>query len=182
MKKVFFIFSLLSTMTSYSQDFEMLNFINIYRINNGCESLIYSEHLEKIAKNQNSVNILTDSVSHSHKASEISLKGCSLPVTKDKQQNFNNFLQKFFKIEYIEPKKESEVLTFIKLYSIYLFSTSKSHNKILLGEYKYIGFDVYIKNIKFVKNKITLGNKTYTIDKLINYYKTDFYVVIDIKK
>ena len=54
MKKVFFIFSLLSTMTSYSQDFEMLNFINIYRINNGCESLIYSEHLEKIAKiNQN---------------------------------------------------------------------------------------------------------------------------------
>jgi hypothetical protein len=103
-------------------------------------------------------------------------------VTKDKQQNFNNFLQKFFKIEYIEPKTESEVLTFIKLYSIYLFSASKSHNKILLGEYKYVGFDVYIKNIKLVKNTISLGKKTYTIDKLINHYKSDFYVVIDIKK
>jgi len=51
-----------------------------------------------------------------------------------------------------------------------------------LGEYKYIGFDVYIKNISFVKNTSTLGKKTYTIDKLINHYKSDFYVVIDIKK
>lgn len=182
MKKLLLIFCTLSTLTSYSQDFEMLNFINIYRAKNGCESLIHSEDLQKIAKDQNSENILFDSVSHSHKASEIALKGCSLPATKESKQNFNNFLQKFFKIDYLEPKTESEVSTYIKLYSIYLFSTSKSHNKILLGEYNYVGFDVSIKNITNKSNTIKIGDKTYKISKFINHYKANFYVVVTFKK
>ena len=181
MKKILLVFCTLSSIVSYGQDYDMLNFINIYRAKNGCESVIHSEELEKIAKEQNNFNVLSDSVSHSHKASEIALKGNSLPVTKFSKDNFIVFLQKYFKLDYHEPKTDAEVLTLTKLYSIYLFSSSKSHNNILLGKYNYVGVNFLTKNIKHKSNIIKIGSKEHKLNNFISHYKIDYYVVIDFK-
>lgn len=182
MKRLLLIIFTTLSLFSYGQDYEMLNLINIYRVKNGCGALIRSIELENIAKNQNNINILSDSVSHSHKTSEIALKGNSLPSTKHNKDKFIIFLCKYFDLEYIEPKTEKEVSTLTKLYSIYLFSTSKSHNNILLSKYNYIGFDFFTKNIEYKKNLIKIGNKEYKFNKFISYHKINYYVVIDFKK
>lgn len=182
MKRLLLIICTISSLLSYGQDYEMLNFINIYRVKNGCESVIYSEDLENIAKTQNTLNTISDSIAHSHKTSEIALKGNSSPATKISRDVFTNFLQKYFKLDYKEPKTEIEALTLTKLYSIYLFSTSKSHNNILLGEYKYVGFDFVANNIKLKSNVVKIGDKEYKLNNVISHHNVNFYVVINFKK
>lgn len=182
MKRLLVIICTISSLLSYGQDYDMLNFINIYRAKNGCESVIHSKDLEEIAKAQNTLNTISDSVAHSHKASEIALKGNCLPATKTSRDSFVNFLQKYFKLDYKDPKTDAEVLTLIKLYSIYLFSTSKSHNNILLGEYNYVGFDIVTNSIKYKSNVIKIGGKEYKLNNAIPHHDVNFYVVVDFRK
>jgi len=180
MMKIFIItFSCLLTILGYGQDYEMLTYINEYRLKNKLSELKYNNNLGNVAIEQNRVNVLKDSVFHSHKYSEIALMGNSLPATEKEKQDFIMFLKTFFDYEYIEPYSKSDVCRMVKLYSIYLFHNSQSHKRILLGNYTNIGLDISLKNINLKKNVVNIGDKTYTLKNTITHHKVDFFVVVN---
>jgi len=169
------IFLLILSTSLFAQDAEMLEYLNQYRISNGKDTLIWSDNLSKISTDQNQTIIKQDSLSHSHKETEIAVMGKSLPINSDR---FNDFLKNKFKIDHIH-MDSSELIKFCKLYIIYLFDSSAKHKQILLGDYNYIGFDLVIKDIEFKRETIKLGGKTISFKPTC---KVDFYSVMDLKK
>lgn len=167
------LFLLILSTSLFAQDAEMLEYLNQYRIFNGKDTLIWSNNLSKISAEQTKKIIKQDSLSHSHKETEIAVMGNSLPIQSER---FNSFLKNQFKIDHVD---SSESIKCCKLYIIYLFDSSAKHKQILLGDYKYIGFDLVIKDIEFKRETIKLGGKTISFKPTC---KVDFYSVMDFKK
>jgi hypothetical protein len=167
------IFLLILSTSLFAQDAEMLGYLNQYRISNGKDTFIWSNNLSKISTDQNQTIIKQDSLSHSHKETEIAVMGKSLPIHSDR---FICFLKNQFKIDHVD---SSKLIKCCKLYIIYLFDSSTKHKQILLGDYKYIGFDVVIKDIEFKQETISLGGKTISFKPTC---KVDFYSVMNLKK
>jgi hypothetical protein len=91
-------------------------------------------------------------------------------------------LENVFNIQYVEPKNDSEVITIVKLYVIYMFDNSPKHKAILLGDYKYVGIDLAIKDIKHKSNSIMINGKKIVLKNFADYYEVKFYSVLDLKK
>ena len=181
MKRLFtFIFLILSLAAS-AQDIELMSYVNAYRIHYNKPILSWSKNMTDIAKDQTQVIILQDSLSHSHLAPEIATMGTTLPATQANKDMFAEFLKTTFNIDYVEPKNDSDVNKMVKLYIIYMFDKSPKHKAILLGNYKYIGFDLVIRDIKYKPNTITIGGKTIILKKFTEYYEVKFYSVFDFK-
>jgi len=178
MKKLI-IFIVLISNTLFGQDTEMFNYINIYRKHFGKKCLVISKDLTKIAIEQNKIIISDDSLSHSHKASEIAVMGESLPSSLNINLDFVIFVKSVMGITYEEPKTEDDVIKYVKLYSLYLFDKSPNHKKILLGDYTNIGFDIIIDNIKYKSNKVVVNGKTFEFKNIKSHYLVDFYCVAD---
>jgi hypothetical protein len=115
-------------------------------------------------------------------APEIATMGTTLPATQDSKDKFAEFLKSTFNIDYVDPKNDSDVIKMVKLYVIYMFDKSPKHKAILLGEYKYVGFDLVIKDIKHKPNTLTINGKTIVFKNFSDYYKVMFYSVFDFKK
>ena len=174
------IFITIST-SIFAQDTEMLGFINQYRSFNGKSVLVWSCDLAKVSKAQTAVIIKQDSLSHSHVTTEIATMGTSLPSTSDEKTKFTLFLKSVFGIEYTEPKNDTDVVKYVKLYAIYMFDQSPKHKAILLGNYKSIGFDVVTNNIKFKSNVIKIGDKSVEYKNFVSHYEVKFCVVMNFK-
>lgn len=181
MKKIVIIIFLATSTNILAQDIEMFDFVNKYRVANGKNTLTVTKELTKIAVNQTNTIIYQDSITHSHLINEIATMGHSLPTTAATRDKFINFLLVNFNIVYVEPKIESEVVKYTKLYVIYLFDKSPVHKTILLGDYKTIGLDVVIKDIKHKTNVIIIGGKKFEYNNMINHYDVNFYSVINLK-
>ena len=181
MKRLLTFALLILSLASSAQDIELMNLINAYRIHNHKPILYWSKDAADIAVNQTKLIILQDSLSHSHLAPEIATMGTTLPATQDSKNKFAEFLKSTFDINYVEPNNDSDVIKMVKLYVVYMFDNSPKHKAILLGEYKYIGFDLVIKDIKHKPNTITINGKTITLKKFADYYEVKFYSVFDFK-
>lgn len=178
MKKLVIFIALLSN-TLFAQDTEMFNYINIYRKKCGEKSLVISKDLTKIAIEQNKIIITEDSLSHSHKASEIAVMGKHLPSTVDTKLDFIVFVESFMDMTYEEPKTEDNAVKYVKLYCIYLFDKSPKHKSILLGDYTNIGFDIVINNVKFKSNEFVVNGQVVKFKNIKSHYLVDFYCVAD---
>lgn len=182
MKYILVIFLSFATFNLYSQDIEFMHYLNVYRKHNEKESFKWSHSLGKIASDQNKINEKQDSLSHSNKASEIAVMGNSLPSCKETKVDFIKFMKEELNLKYVEPKTNNEVAKLVKIYAIYKFHNSPKHKKILLGNYKLIGFDFVIKDINFVSNKITIGDKTVELEKFESYYEVKYFFVVNLQK
>lgn len=174
------IFIILST-NVLAQDVEMLTFVNQYRTFNGKQPFVWSSELAEVSKNQTNTIVNQDSLSHSHITSEIATMGKSLPSTVDLKAKFVEFIKTVFDIDYVEPENDSAVVTYVKLYSIFMFDQSPKHKAILLGDHKYIGFDVVACNIAHKSNTVTIGGKTVEYKKFVSHYEVNFCVVMNFK-
>lgn len=181
MKRLFTFVLLILSLASSAQDIKLMNLINAYRIHNHKPILYWSKDAADIAVNQTKLIILQDSLSHSHLAPEIATMGTTLPATQDSKNKFAEFLKSTFDINYVEPNNDSDVIKMVKLYVVYMFDNSPKHKAILLGEYKYIGFDLVIKDIKHKPNTLTINGKTILFKNFFDYYKVKFYSVFDFK-
>ena len=161
-----------------AQDSAMVEFINLYRIKHGKNKLTVSEKLTKISVEQNEVIIADDSLSHSHKSSEIVVMGKHLPATEKSKAMFIAFV-KSLGLEYIEPKTEAEVITNTKLYCIYLFDNSPEHKKILLDKHKNIGLNIVIRDINFKSNEMVLDGQVVKFKNIKSYYNVKFYCTVN---
>lgn len=179
------IFISISTLL-FGQDSEMLGFINQYRMAHGKTIVSVKDKLTDISINCNNLNATNDTLIHTKISNtivdgEIITKGDALPASVDAKINFGLFLKDIFKIEYVEPKTNVEVITYTKLYIIYMYNQSKAHKAILLGEYSNVGFNTIIKDIK-KHNKpkpIVVSGKTYTHKNYLEYYEVKFYSAVD---
>lgn len=181
MKNLIIVLFITLSTSIFAQDIEMIGFINQYRSFNGKSALVWSCDLAKISKAQTAVIIKQDSLSHSHITTEIATMGTSLPSTNDEKTKFVVFLKSVFDIDYIEPKTDTDVVKYVKLYAIYMFDQSPKHKAILLGDYKSIGFDVVTSDIKFKSNVIKIGDKTIEYKNFVSHYEVNFYVVMNFK-
>jgi len=181
MKNLIIVLFITISTSIFAQDIEMLGFINQYRSFNGKSALVWSCDLAKISKTQTAVIIKQDSLSHSHVTTEIATMGHSLPSTNNEKTNFITFLKNVFGVDYLESKNDTDVVKYVKLYSIYMFDQSPKHKAILLGNYKSIGFDIVISDIKFKSNIIKIGDKSVEYKNFVNHYKVNFYVVMNFK-
>jgi len=181
MKKLLTFTLLILTISASAQDVELMSYINKYRIHYNKPILSWSKNMADIAKDQTSVIISQDSLSHSHLAPEITTMGTTLPATQANKDMFSEFLKTTFNIDYVEPKNDIDVNKMVKLYIIYMFDKSPKHKAILLGDYKYIGFGLVIKDIKYKPNTVTIGGKTITLKKFTEHYEVKFYSVFDFK-
>jgi hypothetical protein len=179
MKVLLYIICFLSLSNVFGQDTEMLGYINQYRKQLGKTSLVLSSDLTKISVEQTNKIITDDSLSHSHKTSEIATLGEHLPSTVDSKLEFFVFVESVMGMEYEEPKTETEVVKYVKLYCLYMFDKSPKHKKILLGDYKNVGFETVIKNITFKSNEVVINGKTVTFKNIKSHYLVDFYCVIN---
>lgn len=178
MKKLLIFIALLSN-TLFAQDIEMFNYINIYRKHYGKKSLVISKDLTNISIEQNKIIITEDSLSHSHKASEIAVMGEHLPSTNQITLEFSNFVESVMGMKYEEPKTEENVIKYVKLYSLFLFNKSPKHKSILLGDYVNVGFDIIMNNIKFKSNEFILNGQVVKFKNVKSHYLVDFYCVAD---
>ena len=178
MKKLLIFIALLSN-TLFAQDTEMFNYINIYRKHCGKKPFVISKDLTKTAIEQNKIIITEDSLSHSHKASEIAVMGEHLPSTVDTKLDFIVFVESFMGMTYEEPKTEDNVVKYVKLYCLYLFDKSPKHKSILLGDFTNIGFDIVINNIKFKSNEVVVNGQVVKFKNIKSHYLVDFYCVAD---
>ena len=121
MKKLLLIFVLISS-SVFGQDNEMLDFINLYRKHNGKKELKLSESLTSISFEQNKKIISEDSLSHSHKSSEIAVMGKNLPSTMETKTDFFMFVESLG-ITYKEPKNDEEAVKYTKLYCLFFVHT-----------------------------------------------------------
>lgn len=179
MKKIAILFLFL-TSTIIAQDDEMINYVNLYRKHFKKNKLTLSDNLTKIAIEQNKIIISDDSLSHSHKASEIATMGENLPFTDETKQQFISFL-KVLGIKYIEPKTNEEAKKYFKLYCLYLFDKSPKHKSILLGEYDKFGLDIVINSISYVSTETVINGKVIKLNKIKNHYHAEFFCIIDFK-
>lgn len=175
MKKLLFIFAFITT-TVFAQDAEMFNYINLYRKHNGKKEVKLSETLTTISVEQNKKIISEDSLSHSHKASEIAVMGENLPSTMAIKTEFYLFVESLG-LKYVDPKTDEEAITSTKLYCLFLFDKSPKHKDILLGDYTNIGFDIVINNIKFKPNEMVVNGQVVKFNKIKSHYMVDFYCV-----
>jgi len=183
MKKITILIFLLASVSVFSQDTEMLGYINQYRASYGKKPLIICGELNSIAKKQVKIIETQDSLSHSKMGGivngEICDMGTSLPITQKEEKDFIDFLKTKLNISYSEPTSNVEAEKYVKLYIIYLFNTSPEHKKILLGEWKKVGFTYIIKDMKYVSNYINVLGKKYPIKNMANHYTVKFYCVVD---
>jgi hypothetical protein len=182
MKKIILIFSLISFINAYAQDIEMLELINKYRVLHNKKPLKVYDKLNNVAIKQNNLIMVKDSLFHSDllktiAKGEIIVSGKSLPVTHNDIKKFNDFLFKIFKIKLSDPINETEVITRVKLYIIYMYDQSPKHKSILLDDYVNIGFDTIIKDIKYTPNTVTILGKTVEYKNMVSHYKVNFYNV-----
>lgn len=175
------IFSAISFLTS-AQDIEFMHYLTVYRKHHEKKALTWSPILAKIASDQNFMNEAQDSLSHSHLSSEIATMGTCLPACKATKDDFIAFLKSEFGIQYKEPKTNNEVARLVKIYVIYMFDKSPMHKKILLGNYKKIGYHFIIKDINYVSNTVTIGGETIELKKFMSYYEVKFFFVINLEK
>lgn len=183
MKKIILIFSLISFITVSAQDVEMLNLINKYRLSHNKKSLKLYDGLSDVAVKQNNLIMIKDSLFHSDllktiATGEIIVSGESLPATHNDVKKFNDFLFKIFKIKLSDPTNETEVITHVKLYIIYMYDQSPKHKSILLDDYVNVGFNTIIKDIKYMSNKVTILGKSVEYKNIVSHYKVKFYNVI----
>jgi hypothetical protein len=157
MKYIFIIFFSVLSSLSFGQDIEFMHYLNVYRKHHEKKTFTWSHSLGKIASDQNFKNELQDSLSHSHLSSEIATMGTCLPACKSTKDDFIAFLKSEFGLEYKEPKTNNEVARLVKIYAIYMFDKSPKHKAILLGNYKYIGFDLVIRDITYKPTTIPIG-------------------------
>jgi uncharacterized protein YkwD len=175
----------ISTFT-FGQDTEMLGFINQYRTSHGKGIVKVSSKLTDIAVTCNKANIDKDTLVHTRIANtaatgEIITKGKHLPATPADKVVFTKFIKSFFGLTYVEPTTEAEVVTYTKLYILYMYDQSSGHKAILLGNFTNVGFDTMIKDIKphAKPNPIVVGGKVYEHKNVLNYYHVTFYSTID---
>jgi len=175
MKNLLLIFVLVTT-SVFGQDVEMFNFINLYRKQNGKKELKLSESLSTISVEQNKKIVADDTLSHSHKTSEIAVMGKNLPSTMETKTNFFMFVESLG-ITYKEPRTDEEAVKYTKLYCLFLFNESPKHKDILLGDYTNIGFDLIIENVKFKSNEVVVNGQVVKFNKIKSHYTVDFYFV-----
>lgn len=170
----------------FGQDYEMLNFINKYRTSHNKPNLKYSTKLADIAIKCNTNNIVYDTLVHTKIANtvasgEIIVKDTHLPVTAKEKSEFGYFLKTIFGFTYTEPSTTTEVITLTKLYILYKYDQSTHHKATLLGDFKQVGFDTVIKDIKKhdTPKPIVINGKVYERKNTFNYFEVNFYSVID---
>jgi hypothetical protein len=163
-----------------AQDTEMVTYVNLYRKHFKKSELKLSDKLTEIAIEQNKIIMSNDSLSHSHKASEIATMGKNLPFTYESKQQFISFL-KVLGIKYIEPKTNEEAKKYIKLYCLFLFDKSRKHKSILLGDYNKFGLDIVINSVSYKSTEMVVNGKIIKFDKIKNHYTAKFYCVVDFK-
>ncbi len=176
MKKLLIIIGLLSN-SLFAQDIEMLKYISIYRKHFNKKSLVFSKDLSKISIEQTQKIIADDSLSHSHKASEIAVMGKNLPSTADSKLNFMIFVEKIMGIKYEEPKTDEDAIKHVKLYCLYLFDKSPEHKNILLGDYTNVGFEIITNNIKYKSNEFIVNGQVVKFKNIKSHYVVEFYFV-----
>jgi uncharacterized protein YkwD len=181
MKRLFTFALLILSLAASAQDIELMSNINAYRIHYNKPTLSWSKDVADIAVEQTNFIILQDSLSHSHLAPEIATMGTTLPATQTDKDNFAKFLKSTFNIDYVEHNNDSDVNKMVKLYIIYMFDKSPKHKAILLGDYKYVGFGLVVKDIKHKPNTVTIGGKTIILKRFADYYEVKFYSVFDFK-
>jgi hypothetical protein len=155
MKKVFLLFLLMSTFC-FSQDIEMLDLINQYRIKHNVGKFIYNKDLSSISERQLNLIKEKDSVYHTDDESlqkkysgEIALFSSHIFENDEQKKIFIKFIKQNFNFDYKEPENETEVIRLIKMLIIYDFNSSPKHRALLLNKsYHYIGFNYDISNIK----------------------------------
>lgn len=185
-KQLITLFLLLSFTFVKSQDSQLFNDLNTYRIVNGKDPLKWSDKLNKISVKQAETICKKDSLFHSRTDSyECIAKGNSLAGTKEEKKNFTIFLKKYFKNEYKDPaetKNQNDVYKYILLYIVYLWDKDPAHREILLTDDVEIGSVCVILNeMKLKLNKITINGQTTEFKNFINYYEIKFYVVFNLK-
>ncbi len=179
MRLVLYISLIFITQSVFCQDIEMLGFINKYRKQSGKKELSLSKDLTVISVEQTKKIIKDDSLSHSHKTSEIATMGKNLPSTVDSKLDFCVFVESVMGIKYEEPKTDEDVIKIVKLYCLYMFDKSPKHKSILLGDYKNVGFEIITNNIKYKSNDVTINGKVVTFKNIKNHYLVDFYCVVN---
>lgn len=178
MKTILVIFYILSVTRLFGQDIEMLDYINHYRKHNGKTELKLSKELSSISVEQNKKIMTEDSLSHSHKSSEIVTMGKNLPSTDESKNAFMSFV-KSIGLKYVEPTTNDEAIKYFKLYCLFLFDKSPKHKEILLGNYANVGLDFVVNNISYKSNEIVVNGKTVKFNKIKSHYIGKFYCVVN---
>ena len=165
----------------FCQDTVMLRYINEYRAFNGKNQCIFTQKLNNIAKTHALLMVSKDSLFHSHLTNEVIARNKSLPSSAIEKQEFITFIKTVFKVDYSEPIKNSEVISYVKLYVIFMYDRSQKHKTILLNDYTNIGCYLDIQNIKFVYNTFVVMGKTIEHKNMISHYDVTFYSVINLE-
>ena len=178
MKTTLTIFYLFISFLTFAQDKEMLEYVNLYRKTNKKTELKLSNSLTNISVEQNKKIIIDDSLSHSHKSSEIVVMGKNLPSTVETKMEFYIFVESMG-IKYMEPKTDAEAIKYTKLYCLFLFDKSPNHKNILLGDYTNVGLDIVIENVKYKSNEVVVNGQVVKFNKIKSHYTVDFYCVVN---
>tara|TARA_R110000803_G_scaffold180212_1_gene242627 strand:+ start:106 stop:678 length:573 start_codon:yes stop_codon:yes gene_type:complete len=170
MRNLINILVLFVTLTTFGQDVELFDYINVYRTKNGVGVIKWDSTL--CDKSVSHVNTLNESISgdtvrvfHSDGFSwenVVHVGGMGANI-KDDNKNFNIFLSKYYDVEEYDPNTvdTTKVESYIKLYMVYSWSKSQGHNKVMLMKsHKKGGCDTSIKDVHFVDNKVTLFGVT----------------------
>ena len=186
MKNLIAVILILVSSVTFGQDTAMLGFINQYRTAHGKGVVKVSTKLTDIAITCNKANIDKDTLVHTKivntsATGEIINKGKRLPASPAEKAEFGKFIKSFFGLAYVEPTTEAEVITYAKLYILYMYDQSSGHKAILLGNFTNVGFDTMIKDIKqhAKPNSIVIAGKVYEHKNVLNYYHVTFYSTID---
>ena len=186
MKIIITILFLFSFIYSEAQDRELFKYINDYRLANDLKELVWSNDMLTIAGKVCGAISDTDSLQHSGTNTyEVALMGNSLPNTPEDKTKFNNFTKLYFNIEYnnIEGLTHEELVTFNKMFMLYLWSVSDIHRKIILDKRVKTGAcDSQIKGaFIYIDNCIEIQGKPYYFNKIIPHYTIDYNATLTIR-
>lgn len=166
MKKILLILIILIPNSLIGQNKELdkkvFDYVNTYRIQNGVDTLIWDDNVYKMSNNQNDYILENKILTHSqdnpklknvterrkHFLGDSYVKANEIALIDRMTFLFSNDSLKFLssevvnKVEFIEKLSGKEIRNIesedlLILSSIYIWSTSPSHNEILLKDFKY---------------------------------------------
>tara|TARA_B110000503_G_C7073572_1_gene381896 strand:- start:67 stop:627 length:561 start_codon:yes stop_codon:yes gene_type:complete len=178
--------TILFCFTSFSQDKELFEYINIYRETNGLKKLKWNNELLKISIKQNNDIRIYDSLFHSHKDTyENILKSNAVPNTLKMEIDFKVFCKKYFNYDYrFNSNIDNDKLNSIsKMYIVFLWDNSELHKNNMLREDVKIGScDSFVGNDYVVfNNTITIGGLSRSFSNLPSHYKVEIYSTLNMR-
>lgn len=131
----------------FSQNLDSLTFeyINVYRVKNGKQPLVWSKDLYKNCVSHSDKMIVNDSCYHSH----LGYSECvsySAKATFENPKIYKDFIKKYYNFSYEEILKDT--IKYLATVEVYTWAYSPSHNKIMLSDFKEGAVHVTLKSIE----------------------------------